>query len=58
MKPGVGVYLSEQTAARLAGAAKRPSATKSELVEAALDRFLGSDEMSATPRPWRAVSPD
>jgi len=44
MKPRVGVYLSEQTAARLAGAAKRPGATKSALVEAALDRFLESDD--------------
>src|SRR6266478_7060461 len=42
MKPRVGVYLSEQMAARLAEAAKRPRATKSALVEAALDRFLGS----------------
>src|SRR6266704_5928964 len=44
MKPRVGVYLSEQMAARLAEAAKRPGATKSGLVEAALDRFLGSDD--------------
>jgi hypothetical protein len=44
MKPRVGVYLSENMAARLAGAAKRPGATKSALVEAALDRFLGSDD--------------
>jgi hypothetical protein len=44
MKPRVGVYLSEQMAARLAAAAKRPGATKSGLVEAALDRFLGSDD--------------
>jgi hypothetical protein len=44
MKPRVGVYLSEQMAARLADAAKRPGATKSALVEAALDRFLGSDD--------------
>jgi hypothetical protein len=44
MKPRVGVYLSEGTAARLAEAAKRPGATKSALVEAALDRFLGSDD--------------
>jgi len=41
MKPRVGVYLSEGMAARLAAAAKRPGATKSALVEAALDRFLG-----------------
>lgn len=44
MKPRVGVYLSEQMAARLAAAAKRPGATKSALVEAALDLFLGSDD--------------
>ena len=43
MKPRVGVYLSEGTAARLAEAAKNPRATKSALVEVALDRFLGSD---------------
>ncbi len=43
MKPRVGVYLSEQMATRLAEAAKNPRATKSALVEAALDRFLGSD---------------
>jgi len=43
MKPRVGVYLSQGTAVRLAEAAKRPGATKSALVEAALDRFLGSD---------------
>jgi hypothetical protein len=44
MKPRVGVYLSEHMAARLAAAAKRPEATKSGLVEAALDRFLGSHD--------------
>jgi len=38
MKPRVGVYLSEGTAARLAEAAKSPRVTKSALVEAALDR--------------------
>jgi sugar phosphate permease len=42
MKPRVGVYLSEGMAARLAEAAKNP-VTKSALVEAALDRFLGPD---------------
>jgi Ribbon-helix-helix protein, copG family len=42
MKPRIGVYLSEQMAARLAAAAKRPGATKSALVEAALAQFLGS----------------
>ena len=44
MKPRIGVYLSEAMAARLAEAAKRPGATKSSLVEAALARFLGSDD--------------
>ena len=44
MKPRVGVYLSEGMAARLAEAAKKPRATKSALVEAALDRFIGSDD--------------
>jgi hypothetical protein len=44
MKPRIGVYLSEHMAARLAAAAKRPGVTKSGLVEAALDRFLGSDD--------------
>src|SRR6267378_3101214 len=44
MKPRVGVYLSESTAARLAEAAKNPRATKSALVEAALDRYFGSDD--------------
>src|SRR5882724_6838940 len=44
MKPRVGVYLSERMAARLAEAANNPRATKSALVEAALDRFLGSDD--------------
>jgi hypothetical protein len=44
MKPRLGVYLSEHMAARLTAAAKRPGVTKSALVEAALDRFLGSDD--------------
>jgi MFS family permease len=44
MKPRIGVYLSEGTAARLTDAARRPGATKSALVEVALDRLLGSDE--------------
>jgi len=44
MKPRVGVYLSERMAARLAEAAKRPGVSKSALVEAALERFLGSDD--------------
>jgi hypothetical protein len=43
MKPRIGVYLSEQMAARLAAAAKRPGASKSALVEAALAQFLGDD---------------
>jgi hypothetical protein len=44
MKPRVGVYLSQGTAVRLAEAAKRPGATKSALVETALDRYFGSDD--------------
>ena len=44
MKPRIGVYLSEQMAARLAAAAKRPGASKSALVEAALAQFFGSDD--------------
>jgi MFS family permease len=44
MKPRVGVYLSEGVAARLAEAAKNPRATKSAVVEAALDRYFGSDD--------------
>jgi MFS family permease len=44
MKPRVGVYLSEPTAARLTAAAQGPGATKSALVEAALDRYLSSDD--------------
>src|SRR5260221_2581167 len=44
MKPRVGVYLSEGIAGRLAEAAKHPRSTKSGLVEAPLDRFLGSDD--------------
>jgi predicted phage gp36 major capsid-like protein len=46
MKPRVGVYLSKRTAARLAMAAKRREITKSALVEAAIDRFLASDDSS------------
>ena len=44
MKPRIGVYLSEGMAARLNDAATRPGATKSALVETALDRLLGSDD--------------
>jgi hypothetical protein len=44
MKPRIGVYLSEQMAARLAAAAKLPGASKSALVEAALAQFFGSDD--------------
>ncbi|MEH2626331.1 hypothetical protein V1292_004386 [Bradyrhizobium sp. AZCC 1719] len=45
MKPRIGVYLSEQMAARLAAATKRPGASKSALVEAALAQFLGDDDV-------------
>jgi hypothetical protein len=44
MKPRVGIYLSKQTAGLLEAAAERPGATKSALVEAALDRYFGSDD--------------
>ena len=44
MKPRIGVYLSEQIAARLAAAAKRPGTNKSALVEAALAQFFGADD--------------
>ena len=44
MKPRIGVYISEGMAARLTEAATRPGATKSALVETALDRMLGSGE--------------
>jgi MFS family permease len=44
MKPRVGVYLSKQTAGLLEAAAECPGATKSALVEAALDRYFGSDD--------------
>jgi hypothetical protein len=50
MKPRIGVYLSEQMAARLAAAAKRPGASKSAIVEAALAQFLcGGDEVNYIP---------
>jgi hypothetical protein len=50
MKPRIGVYLSEQMAARLAAAAKRPGASKSAIVEAALAQFLcGDDEVDYIP---------
>ena len=44
MKPRIGVYLSDDMAARLNDAATRPGATKSALVERALDQLLGSDD--------------
>src|ERR1700680_2598889 len=44
MKPRVGVYLSEGMAVRLAEAAKNPRVTNSAGVEAALDRYFGSDD--------------
>jgi MFS family permease len=44
MKPRIGVYLSDGMAARLNDAAMRPGATKSALVEKALDRLLSSDD--------------
>jgi predicted transcriptional regulator len=44
MKPRIGVYVSEQMAARLTAAAKRSSRSKSAIVEAALAQFLGAGE--------------
>jgi hypothetical protein len=44
MKPRIGIYLSEQMAARLAAAAKRPGASKSALVEAALAQFFRPED--------------
>lgn len=43
MKPRIGIYLSKEMDARLTAAAKRPGASKSALIEAALAQFLGSD---------------
>lgn len=43
MKSRTSVHLSEHNAARLTAAAARTGATKSALIEAALDRFLESD---------------
>jgi len=43
VKSRISIHLSEQMAARLAAAAERPGATRSGLVEAALERFLESD---------------
>jgi len=43
MKPRIGVYLSKRTAARLMVAARRREISKSALVEAAIDRFLASE---------------
>lgn len=40
MKPKIAVYLTDEVAARLAIAAKRPGTTKSEIVNDALDLFL------------------
>jgi predicted transcriptional regulator len=46
MKPRIGVYLSKRTAARLTVAARRREITRSALVEAAIDRYLASDDTS------------
>lgn len=43
MKPRIGVYLSKRTAARLMVAARRREVSKSALVEAAIDRYLASE---------------
>ena len=50
MKPRIGVYVSEQIAARLTDAAKSSGKSKSALVEAALAQFLGpTDETTELP---------
>ena len=46
MKSRIGVQLSEQVGARLEAAARQQGASKSALVEAALDRFLDSAEQA------------
>ncbi|UPK06362.1 ribbon-helix-helix domain-containing protein [Bradyrhizobium sp. 170] len=56
MKPRIGVYLSEQIAARLAATAKLRGASKSALVEAALAAFLGSDDDADNPPVDRRLS--
>jgi len=43
MNSKICVHLSQQVTERLEAAAKRPGATKSTIVEAALDRFLNPD---------------
>lgn len=43
MKPKLSVYLSDNVAARLALAAKRPGINKSAIVDTALDRFLNPE---------------
>ena len=47
MKSRIGVQLSEQVGARLEAAVKQQGSSKSALVEAALDRFLESDEQAS-----------
>ena len=44
MKCRIGVYISEQMAARLSAAAGRPAASKSAFVEAALAQFFGDHD--------------
>jgi hypothetical protein len=57
MKPRIGVYLSERMATRLAAASKRPGATKSALVEAALEQFLGpEDDIDESPSMERRLA--
>ena len=41
MKPKIGIYLDDHVAKRLNIAARRPGATKSAIVNEALDRFFG-----------------
>jgi predicted transcriptional regulator len=49
MKSRIGVYVSEQMAARLTAAAKRSGKSKSALVEAALAQFLGASDDTELP---------
>jgi hypothetical protein len=56
MKPRIGVYVSEQAAARLTAAAKRSGKSKSALVEAALAQFLGASDDTTELRVERRLS--
>lgn len=57
MKPKIGIYLTDDVAKRLKIAARRPGATKSGIVNEALDGFLGpareKDQMRRFSSGWR-----